>query len=72
MAGETELEMAERHVREGALRIERQRELVAELTDHGHAKVADQAHDLLALFLAIQRESVKHVERLLEAPTAPP
>lgn len=64
--GETELQMAKRHVREGAQRIARQRELLSELRDHGHAKVADAAEALLVLFIAIQRESIGHVKRIVQ------
>jgi hypothetical protein len=59
--------MAERHVREGAERIRRQSELLCELRDHGHAKVAAAAEDLLALFKAVQRESIAHAKRIATA-----
>jgi hypothetical protein len=43
-----ELEMAERHIREGEAHVARQREIISELSQDGHATHRAQA--LLAIF----------------------
>ena len=48
MQMETELEMVERHVREGERHVARQREILAELGRDGHPTAI--ARDLLVLF----------------------
>ena len=58
---ETSLVMAERHVREGADRIARQKNLIAKLARDGHDRVLRQAHDLLAQFEGVQAMSEKHL-----------
>lgn len=61
---ETVLQMVERHVREGAERIARQRALVDRLANRG-LPVYD-AVVMLQGFEAIQREHVAHLSRLLK------
>jgi hypothetical protein len=65
---ETPLEMAKRHVREGADRIERQRILAEQIRARGDVTLAAQAETLLAEFLAIQAESIAHMKRLMRRP----
>ena len=60
---ETRIEMAERHVRQGAKRIYRQKTLIETLAMNGHAKMLSQAHDLLVEFEAIQAMSIEHLAR---------
>ena len=60
---ETKLEMAERHVREGAERIARQKSLIETLIRGGHEKLLPQAHGLLVEFEAIQAMSEDHLAR---------
>ena len=60
---ETKLEMAERHVREGAERIVRQNGLIETLIRDGHDKMLLQAHSLLVEFEAIQAMSENHLAR---------
>lgn len=48
MRAETELEMVERHVRQGERHVARQREILAELGRDGHPTAF--ARDLLALY----------------------
>ncbi|AZO12913.1 hypothetical protein EN817_11335 [Mesorhizobium sp. M3A.F.Ca.ET.174.01.1.1] len=59
---ETQLEMAQRHVREGEERIARQRDLIERLAEHGHP--TDEAVKMLQEFQAIQLEHITHLERL--------
>ena len=61
---ETDLEMTERHVAEGAERIVRQRALLHELQTDGHAQLAEEAAKLLRQFEQIQMESIAHRDRL--------
>ena len=56
------LEKAERHVRDGELRVERQRTLLAKLRVGGHP--TDEAEILLARFQDILRELNFHRNRL--------
>ena len=57
---ETELEMAERHVREGEAHVARQRDLVAELRRDGHD--TEQAEQLLTTFEATLAQHRKGLE----------
>lgn len=54
--------LAERHVREGARHVSRQREIVAQLKGRGHD--AASARDLLEQFEALQALHVSDWERL--------
>jgi hypothetical protein len=56
------LEQAERHVREGSLRLERQRALLAELEEAGHP--TDQAKILLEEFELALASQVDNRDRL--------
>ena len=60
---ETKLEMAERHVRQGAKRIYRQKVLIETLIRDGHARMLLQAQGLLVEFEAIQAMSEDHLAR---------
>ena len=60
---ETKLEMAERHVRQGAKRICRQKVLIETLTRDGHAKMLSQAHNLLVELEVTQAMSEDHLVR---------
>ena len=62
---ETALEMAQRHVREGAARVERQRTLVDTLTADGHEALAEEAKALLAVFEDVQVKYVRDAQRLM-------
>ncbi|WP_292322649.1 hypothetical protein [Mesorhizobium sp.] len=59
------MEMAERHVREGAERIARQRALIDRLADRG-LPIYD-AVVMLQAFEAAQREHVAHFQRMLKS-----
>jgi uncharacterized protein HemY len=59
---ETELQMVQRHVREGAQTVSRQRELVGRFLDH--SVEWKRAMDLLELFEDIQLLHEDHLERL--------
>ncbi|WP_245513604.1 MULTISPECIES: hypothetical protein [unclassified Mesorhizobium] len=59
------MEMAERHVREGAERIARQRALIDSLAERG-LPIYD-AVVMLQAFEAAQRQHVAHLERLLKS-----
>ena len=59
---ESELEMCRRHVREGAKRIARQREIVARFTRKGYD--ATEAEHLLSVFREIQQHSEEHLARV--------
>jgi hypothetical protein len=48
--GETDLEMAERHVVEAEARIERQKQIIAEMERDNHPEAAERARDLMATF----------------------
>jgi hypothetical protein len=65
MAPETDLEMAERHVREGERHIALQRKIIATLTEGGH--LTDEAYKLLRTFEELQVLHVTHRDRLLAA-----
>ncbi|CDX55583.1 conserved hypothetical protein [Mesorhizobium plurifarium] len=59
---ETPLEMAERHVREGAERIARQRALIDRMAERG--QLSDEAQLFLDQLQAAQREHTAHLDRL--------
>lgn len=56
------LEEAERHVREGARRVDRQRELLAQLREGGHPTEKGEA--LLAQFESILAAQIEDRDRL--------
>ena len=58
------LKEAERHVRDGEARVEKQRELLSKLRDGGHP--TEEAETLLARFRDILAEQVSHRDRLRE------
>lgn len=60
---ETKLEMAERHVRQGAERIAHQKSLIETLARDGHDNMLPQAHGILAEFESIQAMSEEHLAR---------
>lgn len=62
-SGETEIEMVQRHVREGEAHIVRQREIVASLPPDSDLVVT--AHQLLTLFEETQESHRNHLARLL-------
>lgn len=66
---ESDLEMAERHVREGAGHITRQSQIVDELTRDGHHELAREAAGLLRQFEELQVEHLAHRDRLLSEST---
>ena len=59
---ETKLEMARRHVRQGACHLAQQREIVAKLRASGQSTEA--ALQLLATFEATQQQHEAHLTRL--------
>jgi len=67
---ETELEMVQRHVREGEAHVERQREIVAELRARGDR--TDLAVALLAEFEDMLRQHRAHLARVETKGAAPP
>ncbi|TGS51720.1 hypothetical protein EN844_33975, partial [Mesorhizobium sp. M3A.F.Ca.ET.201.01.1.1] len=62
MLRETQLEMAERHVREGEAIIARQRALIDRLAQDGHP--TGEARKFLRKFQKAQEEHVAHLEQL--------
>ena len=60
--GETELEMVQRHIREGYAHVARQREIIAELRASGHS--VDLAEALLVTFLTAQASHEDHLARI--------
>lgn len=68
--GETELEMVQRHVREGRARVERQGELVARLRTKGEP--VDIAESLLSQFRASQQQHEAHLAQLDDKQGAAP
>ncbi|TNC69471.1 hypothetical protein [Rubellimicrobium roseum] len=66
---ETELEMVQRHVREGEAHVKRQREIVAELRERGHP--TDVAIALLAEFEDLLRQHKAHLVRIEATKSAP-
>jgi hypothetical protein len=62
MRNETELEMAQRHVREGRLHVAGQRELVAVLRVDGHPTL--EAESLLKVFEQTLAAHIEHAARL--------
>lgn len=66
---ESELEMAERHLRESEEHVARQRQLVADLNRGSFAKAADVARTTLLLLetsLAMNRERVAQLRAQLQ------
>jgi len=61
--GETLLEMARRHVREGAAHVTRQREIYRDL-DAAESPMASEAFALLRQFEASQREHQRHLAQI--------
>ena len=61
---ETKLDMARRHVREGAGRIDRQKRLVAELERNGHRRILPDARGLLAAMQEFQIVAGSHLAEL--------
>lgn len=61
-SAESPIAMAERHVREGERRIERQRQLIAELERDKHIATADHARRVLAVLQESQRLARAHLE----------
>src|SRR5262245_46309343 len=59
---ETELQMVERHIREGEVRVLRQREIVRELFDHNHPTAL--AEQLLLAFEQTLLDHRAHLTRL--------
>lgn len=59
---ETELEMVQRHVRDGARLVARQQQNVLQLSRSGLP--VEEAKHLLALFQKIQAKHLAHLERL--------
>jgi hypothetical protein len=59
---ETELEMCQRHIREGALRIDRQKAIVSLFV--GRGQDPSEAEHLLSIFQHIQQCSEDHLARL--------
>ena len=60
--GETELQMVQRHVRQGEAHVARQHEIVAELRERGHP--TDMAVVLLGEFEDLLRLHEAHLARL--------
>ena len=63
---ETDVEMAQRHVEDGASLIERQRALIDYLHVNGHPDTAKRAEALLQALLSIQAEYLIHARRLAD------
>ena len=61
---ESEIEMVERHVREGEEHVASQREIVASLLPE--SGLADAARDILALFEETLERHRSHLARLLQ------
>jgi hypothetical protein len=61
-SGETKLEIAERHVRQGREHIARQLEIIQKLRSHGYP--TDGAERVLANLEHLQRLHEAHLERL--------
>jgi hypothetical protein len=60
--GETKLERAQRHVREGLERLERQRTLISELIRDGHGGLVPAAQRFLAEMEQYQAEIEQHLQ----------
>jgi hypothetical protein len=60
--GETELQMVQRHVREGEANVRRQREIVTEMSGRGAQEAI--AIDLLQQFLDVLRMHREHLARI--------
>lgn len=63
MASETILEMARRHVREGRVHLDRQRELVLRLEEI-RSPMIEEARELLSRFEAVQSQHVTHLAQI--------
>ena len=63
---ETDVEVAQRHVEDGANLIERQRALIEYLHANGHAETARRAEGLLQELLSIQAEYLIHARQLAD------
>jgi hypothetical protein len=61
-ADESELEMVQRHVREGERHLVHQREMIAWHLEHGN--LPEQSERLLANFEDMQRLHLEHLARL--------
>jgi hypothetical protein len=61
-ANETELEMVQRHVRDGERHLALQREIIAWHSEHGNS--TEQSERLLANFEDMQRLHLEHLARL--------
>lgn len=63
MPGETELQMAERHVRDGERHVASQREILSHLRNHGHpTELAERLLANLEELLAMHREHLAHLK----------
>ena len=62
MSPESELDMVERHVRDGAAQVARQHQLVLRLSARG--RDSDIAAGLLDVFQSIQAAHVAHLARI--------
>ncbi len=60
---ETKLEMAERHVRQGAERIAHQKSLIETFAEDGHDNMLPKAYEILGEFEATQAMSEEHLAR---------
>jgi hypothetical protein len=58
------LTLTEEHVALSEKHIARQRELICELENNGHAQLAESAKRLLALFCELEAEHIVHRDRL--------
>jgi hypothetical protein len=65
MSPETELEMVQRHVREGGRLVANQREMLAHIRKHGYRD--DLAKTLLESFEDVQKLHEEHLARLTAA-----
>jgi len=73
VAGETKLEMVQRHVREGREQVGRPRTLVLDLIRDGHHRLVPAAQKFLGEMEQYQAEVEHSLESLLnEDPSAPP
>jgi hypothetical protein len=66
---ETELEMVERHVRDGAAIVRRQAMRVGQLASAG--RDTSMAETMLALFEGIQAEHIAHLARIQRQASGP-
>ena len=68
--GELEIDMVRRHVRQGAVIVARQEQLITRLRATGYP--SEFAEKVLISFLEIQTEHVTHLQRLTTAPAFRP